>query len=62
MGVKEVKGSKAMAMATRVAGERTVMAKTRVMVMKTKEADEEEKNSKGIKSDGNGVEGSDGER
>jgi hypothetical protein len=36
--VKEGEGSKVMAMATRVLGERMAMAMMRAMVMKTKEA------------------------
>ncbi len=61
VGVKEGEGGKAMAMATRVVGEWTAMAKTRVMVTKTKEAGEEEGNRNGSKSDGNGEEDGNGE-
>ncbi len=52
-GVKEVESSKAMAMATRVAGKRMAMATTRGLVTKMKEAGEEEGNGKGDKSNGN---------
>jgi hypothetical protein len=54
VGIKEGEGSKAMAMATRVAGERMATATTRAMVKKTKEAGEEEGNGKGGKSNGDG--------
>ncbi len=55
-GVGEDKGSKAMTMATRVAGEQMATVTTRAMLTKTKEADEEEghgKGGKGGKSNGN---------
>jgi hypothetical protein len=61
-GIKEGKGDKAMAMATRMVGKRTAMAKMRVMVTKMKEAGEEEGNDKGGKSDGDGEEDGNGER
>jgi hypothetical protein len=41
---------------TRAAGKRTVMAMMKAMVMKTKEAGEEEGDGKGGKRDGNGKE------
>jgi hypothetical protein len=53
-GDKESKGSKAMAMATRVAGKQTATAKKRAMSMATREVDEEEDNGKGNKSNDNG--------
>jgi hypothetical protein len=53
VGIEEGKGSKAMAMATRVAGEQTATVMARVMGMKTKEAGEEEGDGKGGKSNGN---------
>jgi hypothetical protein len=43
VGIKEGKGDKAMAMATRVVGKRMATTTMRVMVTKTKEADEEER-------------------
>ncbi len=61
-GVKEGDGGKAMTMATRMVCEQMVMAMTREMVMKTKEAGEEEGNGKGSKSNGNGKEDSDGKQ
>ncbi len=60
--VKEGKGDKAMAMATRVAGKWMAMAMTRAMVIKTKEAGEEEVSGKDGKSDGDGKEDGDGKR
>ncbi len=59
-GIKESKGGKAMAIVTRVVGERTAGAKTRVMVTKTKEVGEEEGNGKGGKRDVDGEEDGDG--
>ncbi len=59
VGIKEGKSGKAMAMATRVAGEQMDTVMMRAMVTKTKEADEEEGNCKGVKSsksNGNGKE------
>jgi hypothetical protein len=55
-GIKEGEGGKAMVIATRVVGEGMATMTTRAMVTKTKEAGEEERNSKGGKSDGNGEE------
>ncbi len=46
----------------RVVGKQMATALTRAMVTKTKEADEEEVNHKGIKSDGNGKEDGDGKQ
>jgi hypothetical protein len=62
VGEEEGKGGKAMALATRVAGERMVTATKRVMVTKMREADKEEGNCKGGKSDGNGKEDGKGEQ
>jgi hypothetical protein len=62
VGVEEGKGGKAMAMATRMAGDRTATANTRMMVTKMMEVDEEEGNDKGGKSNGNGEEDGDGKR
>jgi hypothetical protein len=56
---REGKSGKAMA---RVVGKQMATALTRAMVTKTKEADEEEVNHKGIKSDGNGKEDGDGKQ
>jgi hypothetical protein len=56
VAVKEGKGGKVMAMATGVAGKRTVTATTKAMVTKMKEVGEEEGNGKGGKSDGDGKE------
>ncbi len=61
-GIKEGKGSKAMVIATRVVGKGMATATTRAMVTKTKEVGEEERNSKGGKSHGNGEEDSNGEQ
>jgi hypothetical protein len=61
-GQEEGKGSKAMAMATRVVGKRMGTMTRRVMAMKTREAGEEEGNSKGSNSGGNHLEDGDGER
>jgi hypothetical protein len=47
---------------TRVAGEPTATATTRAMVIKTKEAGEEEGNGKGGKSNGDGEESGNGKR
>jgi hypothetical protein len=54
VGDKDGEGGKAMVMATRVVGERTVMALKRAMTMKMKEACEEEGNGKGGKRNGDG--------
>jgi hypothetical protein len=62
VGEEEGKGSKAMALATRVAGKRMVTATKRVMVTKMREVGKEEGNCKGGKSDGNGKEDGDGEQ
>jgi hypothetical protein len=62
VGMKEGEGSKAMAMATRVAGEWRTTMTTRAMVTKMREASEEEGTGKGDKSDGNGKESSSGEQ
>jgi hypothetical protein len=62
VGVEQGEGGKAMAMATRVVGKWTAMAKTRVMATKTKEAGEEEGNGKGSKSNGNGEEDNNGKQ
>jgi hypothetical protein len=62
VGIKEGEGSKAMAMVTRVVGERTAMATMRAMVTKTREAGEEEGNGKNGKRDGYGKESGDGKR
>jgi hypothetical protein len=53
-GDEEGEGGKAMATATRVAGERTATATKRAMATKTWEAGEEEGNGKGGKSCGDG--------
>jgi hypothetical protein len=59
-GIKESKGGKAMAMATRVAGKWMATVTTTAMVMKMKEAGEEEGNDKVGKSNGNDKEDGDG--
>jgi hypothetical protein len=61
-GVKEGKGIKTMARATRVAGKQTAMVTTRAMVTKVKEAGEEEGKGKGSMSNGDGKEDSNGEQ
>jgi hypothetical protein len=61
-GIKEGKGGKAMAMATRVVGKQTATMTTRAMVTKTKEACEEEGNGKGNKSNGDGKEDGNGKQ
>jgi hypothetical protein len=62
-GKEEGKGSKAMAMATQAACERTARLTKRAMAMKTREAGKEEGNGKkGSKRDGNGKEDGDGEQ
>jgi hypothetical protein len=53
VGKEENKGGKAMALATRVAGEWTATATKRTMAMKTREVGKEEGNGKGGKSNGN---------
>jgi hypothetical protein len=60
---EEGKGSKAMAIATRVAGKQTaVTALKRAMATKMREAGEVEGNGKGAKSDGDGKEDRNGKR
>ncbi len=59
---EEGEGSKAMAMATRVAGKLTATATKRVMATKTREAGKEEGNGTGGKSNGDGKEDGNGER
>ncbi len=59
-GNKEGKGSKAMAMATRVAGERTAMLTKSAMATKTREVSDEKGTSRGGKSSGDGEEHSNG--
>ncbi len=61
-GIKEVEGSKAMAMMTRVAGKGLATVTIRAMVTKSKEAGEEEGNGKGGKSNGDGKDSSDGKQ
>jgi hypothetical protein len=61
-GNNEGEGGKAMAMATRVSGKRTVTAKKRAMATKTREVGEEEGNGKGGKSDGNCVKDGNGKQ
>ncbi len=53
VGVEEGEGSKAMAMVTRVAGERTAMARKRAMLTAMREAGKEERNGKGDTNNGN---------
>ncbi len=55
-GDKKGKGGKAMAMATRVAGERTATVMKRAMVTAMREAGKEERNGKSDTSNGNGKE------
>jgi hypothetical protein len=62
VGVEEGEGGKAMAMVTRVAGERMATATIRAMVTKTKKVGEEEGNGKGGKNIGNGKESSNGKQ
>jgi hypothetical protein len=61
-GNKEGKGNKAMAMATRVAGERTVMLTKSAMAMKTREVSNEKGIGGGGKSSGDGEEDGNGEQ
>ncbi len=61
-GDKKGKGGRAMAMATRVVGERMAMTTKRAMVMGMKEVGEEQENGKGNKSNGNGEEDGDGKQ
>ncbi len=60
-GNEEGKGGKAMAMATRVDGERTAMLTKSAMATKTREVGNEKGIGKGGKSSGNGEEDGDGE-
>jgi hypothetical protein len=61
-GNEEGKGSKAMAMATRVASERTAMLTKIAMATKTREVGDEEGIGRGSKSSGDGEEEGDGKR
>jgi hypothetical protein len=61
-GNKEGKGGKAMGMATRMAGEPTVMLTKSAMAMKTREVGDEEGIGRGKKSSGDGKDDSDGEQ
>jgi hypothetical protein len=61
-GNKEGKGGKAMAMATRVAGERMVMLTKSAMATKTREVSDEKGIGRGGKSSGDGEEDGDGEQ
>jgi hypothetical protein len=62
VGIEEGKGGKAMVIVTWVAGKGMATMTTRAMVTKTKEVGEEEGNSKGRKSNGNGKEDSNGKQ
>ncbi len=62
MGNKEGKGGKAMAMATRVAGERMAMLTKSAMAMKTREVSDEKGIGRGGKSSGDGEEDGDGKQ
>jgi hypothetical protein len=62
VGIKEGKGGKAMVIATWVADEGMATTMAWAMVTKTKEAGEEEGNSKGSKSDCNGKGDGNGKR
>jgi hypothetical protein len=61
-GNKEGEGGKAMAMATRVAGERMVMLTKSAMATKTREVGNEEGIGRGGKSSGNGKDDGDGKQ
>jgi hypothetical protein len=61
-GNKEGKGGKAMAMATRVAGERTAMLTKSAMATKTREVSNEKGIGRGGKSSGDGKEDGDGKQ
>jgi hypothetical protein len=61
-GNEEGTGGKVMAMATRVAGERTAMLTKSAMAMKTREVSNEKGIGRGGKSSGNGKEDGDGEQ
>ncbi len=60
-GSEEGEGGKAMAIATRVAGERTVMLTKSAMATKTREVGDDEGIGRGGKSSGNGEEDDNGE-
>ncbi len=62
VGNEDGEGSKAMAMATRVAGERTVMLTKSAMATKTREESDEKGIGRGGKSSGNGEEDGDGKQ
>ncbi len=61
-GNEEGEGSKAMAMATRVAGERTAMMTKSAMATKTREVSNEKGIGRGGKSSGDGKEDGDGKQ
>ncbi len=61
-GNKKGEGGKAMAMATRVAGERTAMLTKIAMATKTREVGNEEGIGRGGKSSGDGEEDGDGKQ
>ncbi len=61
-GNKEGEGGKAMAMATRVAGERTAMLMKSAMATKTREVSNEKGIGRGGKSSGDGEEDGDGKQ
>ncbi len=62
VGNEEGEGGKAMAMATRVAGERTAMLTKIAMATKTREVGNEEGIGRGSKSSGDGKEDGNGEQ
>ncbi len=62
VGNKEGEGGKAMAMATRVAGERMAMLTKSAMATKTREVRNEKGIGRGGKSSGDGEEDGNGER
>jgi hypothetical protein len=61
-GNKEGEGSKAMAMATRVAGKQTAMLTKIAMAMKIREVGDEKGSGRGGKSSGNGKEDGNGKQ
>jgi hypothetical protein len=61
-GNEEGEGRKAMAIATRVAGERTAMLTKSAMAIKTREVSDEKGIGRGGKSSGNGKEDGDGKQ
>ncbi len=61
-GNEEGKGGKAIAMVTRVAGERTAMLMKSAMAMKTRELSNEKGIGRGGKSSGDGKEDGNGEQ